>query len=137
MKTRVVILATALMLMGLTLTFGQSVYNSGDPQITKEAVTNYLKGLKSDNHGLRLSCAYYLGEYGISEGMVPLMNMLHNEKTESGRIMAALALTKLGSEMSIYAVKQASIFDKSERVRNLCLKFYNSYAVVQNAKSSM
>ena len=137
MKTRVIILATALILMGLTLTFGQSSYNSGETQITKEAVNNYLKGLKSDNHGLRLSCAYFLGEYGISEGMVPLMNMLHNEKTESGRIMAALALTKLGSEMSIYAVKQASKFDKSERVRNLCIKFYNGYVVAQNIKSSM
>ncbi len=137
MKKQVVILATALVLMGLTLTFGQTATKTGENKITKEAVNNYLVGLKSDNHGLRLSCAYFLGEYRISKAMVPLMDMLHNEKTESGRIMAALALTKLGSDMSIYAVKQAAKFDESKRVRNLCVKFYNSQVAIKNTIPNM
>ena len=124
MKKQIVILAAALLLMGLTFTFGQSINSNTGTSITKEATANYINGLNNGNQGIKLSCAYFIGEYKISEGMIPLMRMLHNDTSEAGRIMAALALTKLGSGQSIYAVKQAAKFDKSQRVRDLCLKFY-------------
>ena len=132
MKKQVVILAATLLIMGLTLTFGQAENSNIDKRITKDAVANYLRGLNSDNQGIRLSCAYYIGEYKISEAMIPLMKMLHNDKSECGRIMAALALTKIASGQSIYAVKQASKFDSSQRVRDLCYKFYNHQVALEN-----
>lgn len=124
MKKQVIILATALLLMGLTFTFGQAVNNPDEQRITKQATENYIKGLDSENQGIRLSCAYFIGEYKISAGMIPLMKMLHSDPSEYGRIMAALSLTKLGTGQSVFAVKQAAKFDKSQRVRNLCEKFY-------------
>lgn len=132
MKKQIVILAATLLLMGMSITYGQTDISNMDKRITKDAVANYLRGLNSDNQGIKLSCAYYIGEYKISDAIISLMKMLHNDKTESGRIMAALALTKIGSGQSIYAVKQASRFDSSQRVRDLCLKFHNHQLVLEN-----
>ncbi len=132
MKKQALLLAATLLLMGITLTFGQTVNSNMDKRISQDAVANYLRGLESDNQGIRLSCAYFIGEYKIADAMVPLMKMLHNDKTEGGRIMAALALTKIASAQSIYAVKQASKFDSSQRVRDLCLKFYYHQIALEN-----
>jgi hypothetical protein len=56
------------------------------------------------------------------------MAMLH-EGTESSRVVAALALTRIGDARGIYAVKQAAKFDPSERVQKLAAWYYNQYAV--------
>ena len=125
MKKQVVILASALLIVCFTFTFAQPADNTGKIDLSNASVENYLEGLNSDNHGLRLSCAYYLGEYKVTEGIIPLMGMLDKNNSESERIMAALALTKIGTGKAIFAVKQAAQFDNSERVRNLCIKFYN------------
>lgn len=125
MKKQFLFLAFAIIMTGLTFTYGEA-NNKENLSLSDKAIENYLIGLKSDNHGLRLSCAYFLGHHKVNKAVIPLMSMLHNEKTEEARIMAALALTKIGNDLGTYAVKQASVFDKSERVRNLCEKFYNS-----------
>jgi HEAT repeat protein len=101
---------------------------------TNRAVENYLSGLKSENNGLKTSCAYFLGELGGSESVIPLMSVLRNDESEDTRIMAALSLYKIGSALSINAVKQAIRFDDSERVRGLCEVFYKSYLMNKEAK---
>ena len=88
---------------------------------------NLLEGLSSDNLGLRVSTAYYLGEYKTERAVLPLIKMLHNEKEESARIQAALSLIKIGDPKGAFMVKQAAKFDESARVRNFCSKFYNAY----------
>ena len=135
MKKQVVMLAVAL-LLGATSIFAYGK-KSNDGVINDNAIKNYLVGMKSDNEGLRFSCAYLLGEYKIEKAIIPLMAMLHNEKTEEGRIVAALSLIKIGTGQSIFAVKQAATFDKSERVRNLCSLFYNHYAVSNSSESGL
>ncbi|RJP72987.1 MAG: HEAT repeat domain-containing protein [Ignavibacteriales bacterium] len=87
---------------------------------------NLMNGLSSDNLGLRLSSAYYLGEYKSEKAVLPLIKMLHSEKEESARIQAALSLVKIGNAKGIFMVKQAAKFDDSQRVRNLCNKFYRA-----------
>jgi hypothetical protein len=47
--------------------------------------------------------------------------------SEELRISAALALYKIGTPISIYAVKQAGRFDESERVNKLAQNFYAEY----------
>lgn len=88
---------------------------------------NLLAGLASENYGLRVSTAYFLGEFKTSKSVIPLMNMLHTEKEECGRILAALALIKIGDSRGVYAVKQAGTYDESPRVKRLCKIFYNAY----------
>jgi len=91
------------------------------------AIQNLLIGLDSDNAGLTSSSAYYLGEFSSTEAVIPLMKILRNAEQEELRISAALALLKIGDERGIYAIKRAIIFDESERVCDMCEKFYNSY----------
>ena len=37
---------------------------------------NYLKGVESDNLGLKISSAYYLGERQSSKAVIPLLKVL-------------------------------------------------------------
>lgn len=85
---------------------------------------NYLKGVKSNNMGLRISSTYYLGERQSSDAVIPLMNELHTDKAPEARIMAALSLFKIGDKRGIYAIEQSAKNDKSEWVRNMCDVFY-------------
>jgi HEAT repeat protein len=135
MKKHVVILAVSLLLLGTISIFAQETNSNGNLPLSQEAIDNYLVGMQSDNLGLRVSCAYFLGEYKASEAIIPLMKMLHSDKSDAARIVAALSLTKIGSDKSVFAVKQAARFDESERVRNLCAKFYNSYTYLEKNQS--
>ncbi len=126
MKKQTIILAVSLLLISVVSAFAGEPAKKSDAVVDQEAITNYLAGLNSDNDGIRFSCAYFVGEYNISEAVIPLMKMLHNEKTEGGRIIAALSLIKMDSDKAAYAVKQAAQFDGSERVRKLCDIFYKT-----------
>lgn len=103
----------------------------GNPKATTEIRNNTIEslliGLNSDNIGLQSSSAYMIGELQLSQGIIPLLRILHNEENEELRIAAALALYKIGSPIAIKAVKQAIRFDESERVSKLCATFYNEY----------
>lgn len=90
-------------------------------------IKNLLVGVKSDNYGLRTSSAFLLGEFQADESVIELLGMLHNEESDDARIMAALSLLKIEDERGIFAIKQAVKYDKSERVRKICEKFYNHY----------
>lgn len=96
-------------------------------KLSESSVASLIQGLHSDNEGLKSSCAYWLGEYRITESVIPLQNLLNNDKSERVRISAALALYKIGTPKSIFTVKQSIRFDESERVRRLCSIFYSVY----------
>jgi HEAT repeat protein len=128
MKTQIVILA-AVLLLGISSVNIRAEKRADENILTKDAVSNYLVGIKSDNEGLRISCAYFMGEYKVEDAIIPLMKMLNSEKSEEARIIAALSLAKIGTGKAVYAVKQASVLDSSERVRNLCARFYSSLAM--------
>ena len=103
----------------------------------KELTTkNLLIGLKSNNNGLISSSAFYLGEFNSTQAVIPLMKILKNSGSEELRISAALALLKIGDARGIYAIKRAIKFDKSERVSNLCSKFYNAYLTQKKSTDS-
>ena len=93
----------------------------------ERTIQSLLLGINSDNFGLRTSAANMLGELKCEKAVIPLMRMLKSEDRESARIVAALALLKIGNEKGIFAIKQAIRFDDSKRVRRLCANFYNEY----------
>jgi hypothetical protein len=129
MKTSVVVLA-ALALMffaGTVVAGGDNMKNMGASQYAN-AEENLLIGLRSDNQGLRESSAYMLGELGSGKAVIPLMSMLRNGDSESSRIVAALALTRIGDARGVYAVKRAASFDESQEVQKKCAFFVNEYA---------
>jgi HEAT repeat protein len=123
MKKLLVILAAALLLSVSSENILAQKRVDGNI-LTKDAVRNYLFDLTSNNEGVRISSAYFLGEYKVGEAVIPLMKMLNSEANEQARIVAALSLTKIKTGKAVYAVKQASILDNSQRVRNLCTRFY-------------
>ena len=86
-----------------------------------------LEGVKNDNTGLKISAAYYLGEKKSSKAVIPLMDVLHSDKSVEARIMAALSLFKIGDKRGIYAIKKAIKFDENEQVRKMCEIFYTMY----------
>lgn len=87
---------------------------------------NLLVGLATDNMGLQISCAYFLGEMKSERAVIPLLKMLKSGETEEERIIAALSLAKINTGKASFAVKQRIIFDDSERVQRLCKLFYDS-----------
>ena len=128
MKIRYIVICLAVFAI---LLIANSYASSPDKSKTDNKIENIednlLEGLTSENLGLRISTAYYLGEYKSERALIPLIKMLHNEKEDGARIQAALSLIKIGDPKGAFMVKQAAKFDESARVRNFCNKFYNAY----------
>ena len=119
---------TKLILLFVTLiSFSTFAENNQVDKVKDSAVESLIMGVNSDNFGLRTSAAYMLGELKCEKGVIPLMRMLKSEEREDARIVAALALLKIGNAKGIFAIKQAIKFDDSERVRRLCANFYHSF----------
>lgn len=100
----------------------------GTTHLKQNTIESLLNGLNSENIGLKSSCAYMIGELQISKAIIPLMKLLRTSENEDLRITAALALYKIGTPMSINAVKQAIKFDESKRVSKHCADFYNDFS---------
>lgn len=128
MKTRL-LLSVFLVLMITFSSFGIEKANPAKKNTINRnlVISNLINGINSDNQGLRMSSAYFLGEMKSDEAVIPLMKILKSDDNEESRIMAALSLIKIGDSRGVYAVKQAIKYDESERVNKLCLNFYRDY----------
>ena len=91
--------------------------------------TNLLLGIKSDNAGLRMSSAYYLGELKSEKAVFHLIKMLRSETEEAARIIAALSLIKIEDPQGLFMVKRTAKFNEFDRVRKLSDQFYTSYII--------
>ncbi len=127
MKNLVTILTALIFTITLSTTAFAGDNSTKKYAYTQNTITSLIEGLNSDNRGLKTSCAYLLGELNVTEGIIPLMRLLRNDESEEVRICAALALYKIGTPISIFAVKQAIRFDESDRVSKLAAKFYYDY----------
>ena len=134
MKRTILIALTLVLAVTLTTT----VFAGVDKKEYKPAFqmdraeANLIAGVQSENFGLRISAATMLGDLKSTSGVFALMNMLRNETDERARIVAALALTKIGDPVGIYAVKQTGRLDGNERVKKLCALFYQEYQQQEN-----
>ena len=113
------------------LVFAQPLFAEGTCSVknSKSIETNLLIGINSDNEGLRISSAYYLGELKSEKAVIPLMRMLRQEKLEAARIMAALSLIKIENPQGLFLVKRTADFNEMERTRKMSGHFYNAYLV--------
>lgn len=91
-----------------------------------DVVAKFLAQLQSCDISEKQIAAFALGEARCTEAVVPLMKMLH-DGPEKCRIVAALALCRMGEARGTFAVKQAARFDESERVRTLAAWYYDQY----------
>ena len=60
---------------------------------------NLLEGINSDNQGLKLSSAFFLGEIKSDKAIIPLLEILHSSKECCAKQVAALALYKINSHV--------------------------------------
>ena len=123
------VLFVALTLMLASTTAAQGI-NPEDPVVKAKYSTiesNLLVGLNSNIEGLRISCAYYLGEMKSENAVLPLMQILRDDNCYAARIVAALSLIKIGDEQGIYMVKRTAKFNNEEGVRKMSEKFYLAY----------
>lgn len=120
-------LITVLLVLLFSLT--SLVAASSNEAKYRQIEDNLLVGMDTDNRGLQISCAYFLGEMQSERAIIPLLKMLKSGETEEERIIAALSLAKIKSERGLFAIKQNIRFDDSERVQRLCEIFYTNYLV--------
>jgi hypothetical protein len=121
----VVVILSTLLFTGYTF----AEVNKNAPKAnTYEAIElNRLIGLASDNEGLRISCAFNLGEMKSTNAVIPLIQLLREGKTCEERIIAALSLVKIGAPQGVYMVSRLAKFHDCDRTRRMCEKFYNGY----------
>jgi HEAT repeat protein len=124
---RVKELLTILLVLAFSVTsLAASSYNEAK---YRQIEDNLLVGINTENRGLQISCAYFLGEMQSERAIIPLLKMLKSGETEEERIIAALSLAKIKSERGLFAIKQRIKFDDSERVQRLCEIFYTNHVV--------
>jgi len=121
------VLAAVLVVIAASMPAPAGDKAKGRDACSNGTVASLMMGIRSENQGLRESAAFVLGEIKCTEAVIPLMQMLHNDRSESARIAAALALSLIGDTRGVYAVKRAVTFDESSRVRLLSAYFYNEY----------
>lgn len=113
--------------------FSSSILFAGDKSFQNKSVsyeqieTTLLAGLNSDNFGLKVSSAYMLGEIKSECAVNDLTKMLRDSDNEKMRLVAALSLLKIGTDRSVFMVKQSRRFNDSEIVRDLCAHLYNCH----------
>jgi RNase P/RNase MRP subunit POP5 len=124
----ILLIASACLFISTTIQAGEGKSKTKKLNLTFEIIeANYLEGLKSDNSGLRASCAYFLGEMKSEKAVLPLMKMLRSEKDGCNRQMAALSLIKIGDPRGVFLVKRTAIYDDCPKVRAMCERFYNAF----------
>jgi hypothetical protein len=95
---------------------------------------NRLIGLASDNEGLRISCAFNLGEMKSEKAVIPLIKLLRDGTSEEERIIAALSLIKIGDPRGAFFVGRTAKYCDCEKLRYFCTKFYQSYLNAQTGE---
>ena len=127
-KTVATLAAVALVLMTASVAIASDDVQTLTAEQYARAEQTLLQGIEEDNLGVKEGSAYMLGELKSGKAVIPLMKMLRTSENESSRIVAALALCRIGDARGLYAVKCATKFDDSERVSQRCAWFYNEYA---------
>lgn len=120
------------LLLALFLTLFTTSLLAGSNSANRDAIeNNYIEGIKSDNQGLKVSAAYFLGEMKSSKAVIPLMRILREDNCDGARLAAALALVKIGDARGVYMVKKAVDFNDCEKVRKMAKHLYASYITGQ------
>lgn len=85
---------------------------------------NLIEALNSENLGQRINAAHRLGEYEDTSAVEPLIAMLQNDSEYSARTSAAIALLRIGDIRAIVALKNSSMNDSNNIVRDVANEAY-------------
>jgi len=93
-----------------------------------------IKCLKDENIGVRTSAAQLLGDRKVEAAVKPLLKMLKGEKRYCARLVAALALYKIGDEKAIPALEKCACKDKCKTVRRVTTAIVQEMQKIQLAQ---
>ena len=106
-----------------------TIGNAQDEKRTynENAVKNLVKGIKSENEGLKKSSIYYAGKYKITDAVDALVDKMVKEKDPDTRILIALSLYQIGDYKGLEAVKEQALNDNDERVKSMSALIFNEF----------
>jgi len=78
-----------------------------------------IKCLEDENFGIRTSAAQLVGERKVEAAVEPLIKMMKIEKRYCARIVAALALYKIGNTKALPELKKLAACDNCKTVRHI------------------
>ena len=93
-----------------------------------------IRCLKDNNMGIRASAAQLLGERKVEAAVKPLIKMLKSEKIYNARLVAAVALYKIGDERAIPELKKLAFCDHCKTVRHVAAAIAQEMKSIQLAK---
>ena len=129
-KTKLFMIVLLAALLSNTL-FAKSslpgLVNELESRIKESCVINLVKGIESDNIGLKRSCIYFAGLYEIKGTVDALVKQLQMVEDPDTRILIALALYKIGDKDGIKAIEQLVKNDESAMVREMSAALLNQF----------
>lgn len=114
----------------ITLTVATTLAQSADKvnkEIPKYALTNLIKGLKSDNEGLREECINFVAKYEIKDAAEALTNLFSDEENPRLRVLIAKTLLQIADADGMDAVREAIDSEKDENARKAFAEIYSEY----------
>ncbi|MEJ2613525.1 MAG: hypothetical protein P8Z35_01055 [Ignavibacteriaceae bacterium] len=117
-----------------TVSFAQADKEISTPSKYEAIEANYLAGINSDNQGLKVSSAYFLGNMKSSRAVIPLMKMFRNEKNNGAKLVAAWSLLKIGDSRGVFLVKRESELGNCDGINCMLHQLYEDYCLKTKGK---
>ena len=138
MKRLICFFATMVLLFALsTISFPQDITNPYPQDNYNVIEENYLAGFNSGNTGIKIDCAYFLGEMKSHKAVLPLMELFRNATNGGQKLVAAWSLLKIGDERGVALVKREVDFGDCDEIKcmlhHLC-RFYDFKAQMEIAQ---
>ena len=117
-----------------TVSFAQADKEISTPSKYEAIEANYLTGINSDNQGLKVSSAYFLGNMKSIRAVIPLMKMFRNEKNNGAKLVAAWSLLKIGDSRGVFLVKRESELGNCDGINCMLHQLYEDYCLKTKGK---
>lgn len=117
-----------------TVTFAQADKEVSTTSKYETIEANYLTGLNSNNQGLKVSSAYFLGNIKSEKAVIPLMKMFRNQENDGAKLVAAWSLLKIGDSRGVFLVKRESELGNCDGINCMLHQLYEDYCLKTKGK---
>lgn len=132
---RIILSLFVLFVISASISLAQAPPKTLESYAYSKIESNYLKGLKSNNPDLRVSCAYFLGKMKSDRALIPLMAAFHDSKNEGAKLIAAWSLLKIGDARGVNLVKRAIELNECGSGAGCILRYlYMDYCLETNGR---
>ena len=94
-------------------------------ELSGNAVKSLIKGIQSENEGLKKDAIFFAGEYKLDATVDYLIAELQKSKNPEMRILIVLSLHKIGNPIAIDYIKEIVKSEPNKNVKNMFSKIKN------------